>query len=218
MLITHRANNPRVNLFTDFDFKVGRGANNFPAGRYKRADIRSKNLGVPGDGDGVSSFIVPQGLVAIFYNRDSFSTSAAGAKLFGPGAYTLDDGSDNDWNDKMVSMIVVSTEIVRFKGYWTQVSMNNGPVSYAVTTGFTKSISETREMSYSVSVSNSVEVSFGGVTASASVEWGKTMTNSYTSALETTELATNTVNCDGDKHQTVGLWRYVIDGFTRDSA
>ena len=49
--------------------------------------------------------IVPKGLVAIFYDRDYFSSEINGVRAFQEGAYQLTDG-DKSWNDRVVSMIV----------------------------------------------------------------------------------------------------------------
>ena len=207
---------PAVNLFACPGFSVGCGVATFGAGKFSRDQILNNHIGdvgVPGAYDPVSSMIVPAGLVAVFYDRDFWSSQKEGTKVFTPGAYDLHAG-DRSWNDRVVSMVVASTVITRLKGSWTLVIQGNGQLSYSISSGFSKSQSETKEVSYSISVSQSAEISYGGFTATTSVSWGQTTANSYTSASESSQTSTLTVTCGDTNGDTVSMWQWTIDGFT----
>lgn len=80
---------PYVNLFSETEFEVGYGVYAFPAGKYNKSDIDSTCLQTENSRHGVTSLIVPKGLVAIFYDRDHFSSEQNGVRVFGEGAYQL---------------------------------------------------------------------------------------------------------------------------------
>lgn len=63
------------------------------------------------------------------------------------GGYNL-NREDGLWDDRMVSMVVASTVIIRLQGYWTKIAQNNGELSLAVTQGFTVTNENTKDATY----------------------------------------------------------------------
>lgn len=62
---------PHVNLFAAPNYEIDQGVWTFGFGNYSRKDILAANLGVDGDEEAVSSVIVRDGGVAIFFDRDN---------------------------------------------------------------------------------------------------------------------------------------------------